>query len=129
LDVATDTTRRVWLGIVLRIAAAIALLWILAWQLDAWQRLPKFWPHLASLEILLAIGLTVPDPDLRYNAETEHWEFGAIDWSEFWNVVNGHGPCNKERLAERVQAWDDGAWVREAALAHARKQATAKEAA
>ena len=58
----------------------------------------------------------------------EH-DFGAIDWSEFWNVVNGHGPCNRERLAERVKAWDDGAWVREAALAHERKRATKAEAA
>ena len=50
------------------------------------------------------------------------YDFGAIDWSEFWNVVNGHGPCNRERLAERVKAWDDGAWVREAAIAHERKK-------
>ena len=58
-----------------------------------------------------------------------HYDFGAIDWAEFWRVVGGHGPCNKERLAARVKAWDDGAWVRDAALAHARKQATKQEAA
>ena len=51
-----------------------------------------------------------------------HWDFGAIDWAEFWNVVNGHGQCNRDRLADRVKAWEDGAWVREAALAHAEKQ-------
>jgi ring-1,2-phenylacetyl-CoA epoxidase subunit PaaA len=68
------------------------------------------------------LGITLPDPDLRFNEERGHWDFGTIDWSEFWNVVNGHGQCNRERLADRVQAWEDGAWVREAALAHAEKQ-------
>ena len=66
-----------------------------------------------------AIGLEIPDPDLRYNAETENWEFGPIDWDEFWRVVKGDGPCNRERLAARRQAHDDGAWVREAASAYA----------
>jgi ring-1,2-phenylacetyl-CoA epoxidase subunit PaaA len=70
-----------------------------------------------------AIGLTVPDPDLRYNAETENWEFGPIDWSEFQAVISGNGPCNRERLAARRKAHDDGAWVRDAAEAHAEKQA------
>ena len=60
------------------------------------------------------------------HAQRGHHDFGAIDWSEFWQVVNGEGPCNKERLAERVDAWNDGEWVREAALAHARKS-TARE--
>ena len=69
------------------------------------------------------LGVTLPDPDLKWNAEREHHDFGTIDWSEFWQVVNGDGPCNKERLAERVDAWNDGEWVREAALAHARKSA------
>ena len=69
------------------------------------------------------LGVTLPDPDLKWNATREHHDFGAIDWSEFWQVVNGDGPCNKERLAERVDAWNDGEWVREAALAHARKSA------
>lgn len=75
------------------------------------------------------LGVTLPDPDLKWNAEREHHDFGAIDWSEFWRVVNGDGPCNRERLAARVKAWDDGAWVREAALAHARKQAAKEQAA
>ena len=70
------------------------------------------------------LGVTLPDPALRWNAERQHWDFGAVDWDEFWRVVGGHGPCNTERLAARVKAWDDGAWVREAALAHARKQQT-----
>ena len=52
----------------------------------------------------------------------QHFDFGAIDWSEFWQVVGGDGPCNRERLSDRVKAWEDGAWVREAALAHAAKQ-------
>jgi hypothetical protein len=49
-----------------------------------------------------------PDPDLKWNSETNHYDFGAIDWDEFWNVVNGNGPCNKERLAARVKAHSDG---------------------
>ncbi len=75
------------------------------------------------------LGVTVPDPDLKWNAEREHYDFGAIDWDEFWRVVGGDGPCNRERLATRVKAWDEGAWVREAALAHAKKQATKAQAA
>jgi len=76
------------------------------------------------------LGVSLPDPDLKWNASREHYDFGAIDWSEFWRVVNGHGPCNRERLATRVKAWEDGAWVREAALAHeAKRQAKMKEAA
>ena len=66
--------------------------------------------------------ITLPDPDLKWNAERGHHDFGPIDWDEFWQTVNGNGPCNRERLATRVQAWDNGAWVREAALAHAHKQ-------
>jgi ring-1,2-phenylacetyl-CoA epoxidase subunit PaaA len=74
------------------------------------------------------LGVTFPDPDLRWNEATQHWDYGTIDWSEFWRVVGGDGPCNRERLADRVKAWQDGEWVREAALAHARKE-TLKEAA
>jgi ring-1,2-phenylacetyl-CoA epoxidase subunit PaaA len=69
-----------------------------------------------------AIGLTIPDPDLEYDDATENWKFGKIDWDEFWRVVKGDGPCNRERLAARRKAHADGAWVREAALAHAEKQ-------
>ena len=68
------------------------------------------------------LGVTLPDPELKWNEERQHHDFGAIDWAEFWNVVQGHGPCNRERLAARVKAADDGAWVREAAMAHAAKQ-------
>jgi ring-1,2-phenylacetyl-CoA epoxidase subunit PaaA len=74
------------------------------------------------------LGVTLPDPDLKWNEERQHNDFGAIDWDEFWRVVNGNGPCNRERLAARVKAWDDGQWVRDAALAYADKQQL-KEAA
>jgi ring-1,2-phenylacetyl-CoA epoxidase subunit PaaA len=76
-----------------------------------------------------AIGVTLPDPDLKYNAETKNWDFGAIDWSEFWAVVKGNGPCNAERLAARNKAHTDGAWVREAANAHAAKKSGKESAA
>ncbi|MCH1575282.1 MAG: 1,2-phenylacetyl-CoA epoxidase subunit A [Flavobacteriales bacterium] len=74
------------------------------------------------------IGLTIPDADLKWNEETGHYEHGPIDWAEFNRVIAGHGPCNKERLAARNKAWDDGAWVREAAGAHAEKRAARKAA-
>jgi ring-1,2-phenylacetyl-CoA epoxidase subunit PaaA len=67
------------------------------------------------------LGLTVPDPDLQWNEETGHHDFGKIDWSEFYNVIKGNGPCNAQRLRTRRQAHADGAWVREAANAYARK--------
>jgi ring-1,2-phenylacetyl-CoA epoxidase subunit PaaA len=70
------------------------------------------------------LGLTIPDPDLTWNAEREHYDFGDIDWDEFWNVVKGNGPCNRERIAHKTKAWNDGAWVREAAIAHAAKETT-----
>ena len=70
-----------------------------------------------------AIGLTIPDPDLKQNPETGDWEFGQIDWDEFYRVISGDGPCNRERLAARRKAHDDGAWVRAAAEAHAGKHA------
>ena len=69
------------------------------------------------------LGITMPDPDLKWNAERGHYDFGPIDWEEFYAVVKGHGPCNRDRLATRVKAWEDGAWVREAAMAHADKHA------
>jgi len=77
----------------------------------------------ACVEQARVLGVTLPDPALRWNAERGANDFGAIDWPEFWRVVGGDGPCNRERLEARNKAWDDGAWVREAALAHARKQA------
>ena len=70
------------------------------------------------------LGLTLPDPALKWNAERGHYDFGKINWDEFWRVVNGDGPCNAERLHDRVQAFEDGRWVREAAMAHAAKQAS-----
>ncbi|MFL6673318.1 MAG: 1,2-phenylacetyl-CoA epoxidase subunit PaaA [Massilia sp.] len=75
------------------------------------------------------LGLTIPDPKLRFNQATGHYEFGEIDWDEFHNVLKGNGPCNRERLRTRVKAWDDGAWFREALVAHADKQAAKKAAA
>ncbi len=71
---------------------------------------------------LQILGCTVPDPDLKYNEETGHWEFGDIEWSEFYEVLKGNGPCNKERVAQRKKAIDEGAWVREAAVAYAKKK-------
>ncbi len=68
------------------------------------------------------LGLKVPDPALRWDEASQHYEFGAIDWSEFNNVLKGNGPCNRERLDARRRAWDEGQWVREAAVAHAEKQ-------
>jgi len=70
----------------------------------------------------LHLGLTFPDPDLRFDPETGHWRFGAIDWEEFRRVLAGHGPCNRERLEARRRAHAEGAWVREAALANAAKR-------
>ena len=69
------------------------------------------------------LGITMPDPDLKWSAARGHYDFGAIDWSEFYAVVKGNGPCNRDRLAARVKASDDGRWVREAAMAHAEKRA------
>ena len=68
------------------------------------------------------LGLTIPDPDLAWNEERGRYDFGDIDWDEFWTVVKGDGPCNRERLAHKRKAWEDGAWVREAAVAYAAKQ-------
>ncbi|AQS51012.1 1,2-phenylacetyl-CoA epoxidase subunit A [Paenalcaligenes hominis] len=68
------------------------------------------------------LGLTVPDPDLRWNEERGHYDFGEIDWDEFWAVLAGNGPCNKERLQTRVDAHENGAWVRDAFMAYAEKQ-------
>ena len=75
-----------------------------------------------------AINVSLPDPDLRYNAESEHWDFGAIDWDEFYQVIKGNGPCNRERLEARQRAHDEGAWVRDAAAAFARKRTAASAA-
>jgi ring-1,2-phenylacetyl-CoA epoxidase subunit PaaA len=72
-----------------------------------------------------ALGVTLPDPELRWNDERGHHDFGPIDWAEFNHVVAGDGPCNAQRIAHRAQAHEDGAWVREAAAAHAAKEGLA----
>lgn len=82
-----------------------------------------------TVEQARILGLTIPDPDLKWNEERGHYDFGIINWDEFWNVVKGNGPCNKERLEARKQAWEKGAWVREAAQAHAQKRNMQKKAA
>lgn len=73
-------------------------------------------------EQIKILGLTIPDPELKWNEERGHYDFGPINWDEFWQVVQGNGPCNKERLDARRKAWDEGAWVREAASAYAAKR-------
>ncbi|MEO9870226.1 1,2-phenylacetyl-CoA epoxidase subunit PaaA [Ekhidna sp.] len=75
------------------------------------------------------IGLTLPDPDLKWNEEKGQHDFGAINWEEFFNVIKGNGPCNKQRIDARTKAWEDGAWVREAATAHAEKKIKTKQQA
>lgn len=75
------------------------------------------------------LGLQIPDAELKWNAERGHYDFGNIDWDEFKNVLSGNGPCNRERLAARIEAQEEGAWVREAALAHAAKRANRRRAA
>ena len=82
-----------------------------------------------TVEQAKVLGLTVPDKDLKWNEERGHFDFGAIDWTEFWNVVKGNGPCNKQRLETRKKAWEEGKWVRDAALAHAEKRKQRKDAA
>ncbi|MFF8269716.1 1,2-phenylacetyl-CoA epoxidase subunit PaaA [Streptomyces sp. NPDC016562] len=73
-----------------------------------------------------SLGLTLPDPDLKWNEERGHHDFGAIDWSEFWNVLKGNGPCNEQRINQRRKAHEDGAWVRDAAAAYADKHVNKK---
>ncbi|MEQ9124882.1 MAG: 1,2-phenylacetyl-CoA epoxidase subunit PaaA [Alphaproteobacteria bacterium] len=75
------------------------------------------------------LGLRIPDPDLEWNAETGHYDTGPLDWDEFWRVVKGGGPINRQRIANRRRAHDDGQWVRAAAAAHAAKRAARREAA
>ncbi|ACY48430.1 1,2-phenylacetyl-CoA epoxidase subunit PaaA [Rhodothermus marinus] len=71
---------------------------------------------------VLALGMAIPDPELRYDEKTGNWLIGPIDWDEFWRVIRGHGPCNRERLQARRKAHEEGAWVREAVQAYARKR-------
>jgi ring-1,2-phenylacetyl-CoA epoxidase subunit PaaA len=74
-------------------------------------------------EQIKTLGMHLPDPDLKWNEERKHYDFGAINWDEFWQVVKGNGPCNKQRLDARRKAWEEGEWVREAAVEYARKRA------
>ena len=69
------------------------------------------------------LGMILPDKDLKWNEETKQYDFGEINWDEFWNVVKGNGPCNKQRLGARIKAHEEGNWVREAAMAYAKKKA------
>jgi ring-1,2-phenylacetyl-CoA epoxidase subunit PaaA len=78
-------------------------------------------------EQVKVLNMTLPDPALKWNEQTNHYDFGEIDWTEFWNVVKGNGPCNKQRLEARRKAWDEGAWVREAASAYAAKRKMRQE--
>jgi len=80
-------------------------------------------------EQVKVLGMTLPDPLLKWNEQKKHYDFGEINWEEFWNVVKGNGPCNKQRLEARKQAWDKGEWVREAAAAYAKKRAGRKQRA
>ncbi len=74
------------------------------------------------------LGLTFPDPELRFDEASGHWQFGAIDWQEFKNVIAGNGPCNRQRLKQRRDAHEAGAWVRAAAIAYGEKH-SGREAA
>ena len=76
-----------------------------------------------------AVGLTLPDPDLKFNPEKQGYDFGQIDWDEFWQVVKGNGPCNRERLQARRDAHENGRWVREAAEAYSAKHAKKEQSA
>ncbi|MEL7463254.1 MAG: 1,2-phenylacetyl-CoA epoxidase subunit PaaA [Pseudomonadota bacterium] len=75
------------------------------------------------------LGLTIPDETVKWNEERGHYDFAEPDWSEFFDVISGNGPCNVDRLNARQKAWDDGAWVREAMMAHAEKKRARKLAA
>ncbi|GAA2419679.1 1,2-phenylacetyl-CoA epoxidase subunit PaaA [Streptomyces mauvecolor] len=74
------------------------------------------------------LGLTLPDPELRWNEERGHHDFGEIDWTEFWEVLKGNGPCNEQRITQRRRAHEEGAWVRDAAAAYATKHQTQHQA-
>ena len=73
------------------------------------------------------LGLKIPDPDLKWNEERQSYDFGEMNWDEFYDVIKGNGPCNKQRIANHVRAHEEGAWVREAATAYAEKQAARRK--
>ena len=74
-------------------------------------------------EQVKVLGMTLPDPALKWNKNKKHYDFGEINWDEFWNVVKGNGPCNKQRVEARKKAWAEGEWVRDAAAEYAKKKA------
>jgi ring-1,2-phenylacetyl-CoA epoxidase subunit PaaA len=80
-----------------------------------------------AVQQVKVLGMTLPDADLKWNGERKHYDFGAINWQEFWDVVKGNGPCNKQRLDARKKAHAEGAWVREAALAYSEKKKTLRK--
>ena len=80
-------------------------------------------------EQVKVLGMKIPDDKLKWNEKRMHYDFGEINWDEFWNVVKGNGPCNKERLDARRKAWEEGEWVREAAAAFAEKRSKRSKAA
>ncbi|MFZ4769468.1 MAG: 1,2-phenylacetyl-CoA epoxidase subunit PaaA, partial [Ferruginibacter sp.] len=80
-------------------------------------------------EQIKLLGMKLPDPDLKWNEEKKHYDYGEINWEEFWSVVKGNGPCNKQRLDARNKAHNEGAWVREAAIAYAEKKKNKQTAA
>jgi ring-1,2-phenylacetyl-CoA epoxidase subunit PaaA len=80
-------------------------------------------------EQVKVLGMKIPDDKLKWNEQRMHYDFGEINWDEFWNVVKGNGPCNKERLDARKKAWEEGEWVREAAAAFAEKRKTKQQTA
>lgn len=79
-----------------------------------------------AVEQAKILNVNLPDPDLKWNEETGHHDYGEINWDEFWEVVKGNGPCNKDRLDTRVKAYENGAWVRDAAATYAKKQEARK---
>lgn len=80
-------------------------------------------------EQVKVLAMRLPDPKLKWNEKRGHYDFGEIDWEEFWNVVKGNGPCNRQRMEARRKAWEEGQWVREAAAAYSEKRKGSAEAA
>jgi len=80
-------------------------------------------------EQIKTLGMKLPDDKLKWNEEKRHYDFGEINWDEFWQVVKGNGPCNKQRLDARRKAWEEGEWVREAASVYAEKRKAKNKAA
>jgi ring-1,2-phenylacetyl-CoA epoxidase subunit PaaA len=98
---------------------------LMRWQvkLESNDDLRQRWVN-RTIPQVHAIGLELPDPELRYDEKTRNWNFTPPNWDEFWQVIKGNGPCNRERIKARRKAQDDGRWVREAAEAYAAKHAS-----